>query len=91
MTPSLKPPLLALAIIGLIITAGCINSNEFVPVTPSDVYPSAQMDRCFVRIEGTMYQTNNMDTCGKLVVNQTNWVKFCPESALFPICNVRKP
>ena len=78
-----------LCFVALVLVAGCIQSNEFVPVTPSDVVYSVSRDDCFVVIEGVAYNSNS-DICEKIILNRTNWVKFCPEIVDFPLCQVKE-
>lgn len=86
--------IMALLCVLVSISAGClINSNEYIPITPTAIIYDAQ-GNCLVTVEGVAYNTRGADfthrgVCDQLKLNQTNWVKFCPEFTMFPICEVR--
>lgn len=75
-------------LICLLICAGCIQSNEYIPITPSDKIQDAHGTDCRIVIGGVSYRGTSQ-ICGKIILNQTNWVKFCPEIIDFPLCQVR--
>ncbi len=79
---------LGIILICLLISAGCIQSNEFIPVTPSEKISDAHGVDCRIVIGGKSYRGTEV-ACKKITLNQTNWVKFCPEITDFPLCEVR--
>lgn len=76
-----------IVVIVLIFSVGCIQSNEFIPVIPTEKFYGVPTGTCYVVLNGTAYRADRV--CEKVILNQINWVKFCPEDLRFPICEVR--